>query len=473
MELWQRHSILCDRTCPRDHAVSGEDPHPLDQPVANEVERPHRNDWRALLVLFTLAGVVESQAFGHLTAFTPLFLQQLRVPTQQIPGWTGILAALGFVVGLPLLPFWGVWADRFGRKIIIVRSAYVEAIIFSLTALSPNVWVLAVGRFLSGFVLGNTGVMLALLADVTPRRRLGLAVGIASAGFPLGSAIGPFVGGLIAEGPGIRTLLMLDAALSAVIGVVLTVALREETRVVSAATGVMGLLKQALRDIVTSRQVMRLFVLYFLAMFGMSLATPFVPILLQRLYRGPIGQLPGMIGATLTGAGIAMAITTPMWGRLGDVIGRWRVLPICLAALFAGLASEAAAPGLLPLQVTIVGIGLFQGAVGTTIIALLALLAPEERRASILNFSLLPSQLSWFLAPITGAGLVAVAQRVPVFADAATRVPFGAGAVGMLFAVIMAIRLSARESANERALARSLPSTDQRSVPPKATALRP
>ena len=143
----------------------------MDQPIANEVERPHRNDWRALLVLFTLVGVVESQAFGHLTAFTPLFLQQLRVPMQQIPGWTGILAALGFVVGLPLLPFWGVWADRFGRKIIIVRSAYVEAIIFSLTALSPNVWVLAVGRFLSGFVLGNTGVMLALLADVTPRRR--------------------------------------------------------------------------------------------------------------------------------------------------------------------------------------------------------------------------------------------------------------------------------------------------------------
>jgi len=71
----------------------------------------HANDWRVLLVFFILAGIVESQAFGHLGAFTPIFLGDLRVPEAQIPTWTGILSALGFVIGLPLLPFWGV-ADR-------------------------------------------------------------------------------------------------------------------------------------------------------------------------------------------------------------------------------------------------------------------------------------------------------------------------------------------------------------------------
>ncbi len=58
-----------------------------------------------------LAGIVESQAFGHLNAFTPLFLQQLHVPQSEIPTWTGILAALAFVIGLPLLPFWGICQD--------------------------------------------------------------------------------------------------------------------------------------------------------------------------------------------------------------------------------------------------------------------------------------------------------------------------------------------------------------------------
>jgi MFS family permease len=151
-------------------AASGEAPAPR-----------HRNDWRVLLLFFILAGIVESQAFGHLGAFTPLFLQELDIPKADIPSWTGILSGLGFVFGLPLLPFWGVWADRYSRKLIIVRSAYVEGVLFTIAALSPNIWVLAVARFLGGFVLGNTGVMLALLADVTPRKRLGLAVGLASA----------------------------------------------------------------------------------------------------------------------------------------------------------------------------------------------------------------------------------------------------------------------------------------------------
>jgi anaerobic C4-dicarboxylate transporter len=83
--------------------------------VGDVIEAParHRNDWRMLLVLFVLAGIVESQAFGHLNAFTPIYLDTLGVPAEQIATWTGALSAVGFVIGLPLLPFWGV----LGRQI--------------------------------------------------------------------------------------------------------------------------------------------------------------------------------------------------------------------------------------------------------------------------------------------------------------------------------------------------------------------
>src|SRR6185437_13047468 len=106
-------------------------------PASDHTHQAHANDWRVLLFIFTLAGVVESQAFGHLNAFRPLFLQELGVAMGKIAFWTGILASLGFVIGLPLLPFWGVWADRHSRKLIIVRSAYVEGVLFSLAAFSP------------------------------------------------------------------------------------------------------------------------------------------------------------------------------------------------------------------------------------------------------------------------------------------------------------------------------------------------
>jgi MFS family permease len=372
-------------------------------------------------------------------------LQELDIPKADIPSWTGILSGLGFVFGLPLLPFWGVWADRYSRKLIIVRSAYVEGVLFTIAALSPNIWVLAVARFLGGFVLGNTGVMLALLADVTPRKRLGLAVGLASAGFPIGSSIGPLAGGIIVQQAGVRSLLGLDAGASALMGLLLTLVIREEPRIARAQRTVMQLLRVAARDIVRTPIVVRLFALYFLAMFGSALAQPFVPILLQNLYgngeNGPPDLLPTVLGATLTGAGIAMAITTPIWGRLGDVAGRWRILPVCIGAIALALAAEALAPALLPFQAAIVGAGLFQGGIATTILALLATLTPEDRRATVLTFSLLPSQLSWFIGPIAGAAIASVGLRLP----------FAVGAVFACAALLLALSQAHRMSTAEPA----------------------
>lgn len=402
----------------------------------------HANDWRTLLIIFTLAGVVESQAFGHLNAFRPLFLQQLGVSAGQIPGWTGILAALGFVIGLPLLPFWGVWADRYNRKLIIVRSAYVEGIIFSLAAFSPNVWFLAVAQLLGGFVFGNTGVMLAMLADSTPRRRLGMVVGIVSAGFPIGSSIGPLVGGYVAQTWGIRPLLFGDGVASALMGLAMTLIVHEEKRLHATQERVGRLLRHALDDIISSRVVVSLFGLYFLAMFGITLYQQFLPILLQRLDTGPVRLLPSMIGATLTASGVAMAIATPLWGRLGDVIGRWRVLPIILMAATVGIVAEGLAPRLFSLQVAIVWVSLFYAGLTATVVALLALLAPEERRASILNFSLLPSQLSWFVGPLVGGALASLTLRLPFFAGAAME------CVALVVAIIL-WRRSARSGSPE------------------------
>jgi MFS family permease len=400
-----------------------------------DLARP-RNDWRILLLMFTLAGVVESQAFGHLNAFTPLYLQQLHVPRRQIPEWTGILSALAFVIGIPLLPFWGVWADRFSRKFIIVRSAYIEGLLFTVAALAPNVYVLALARFLAGFVLGNTGVMLALLADVTPRQRLGLAVGLASAGFPLGSSIGPFLGSLIAAGPGIRVLLLIDAVASASIGILLTFMVHDEPKPRRSGLSALQGISAAVRDIIYSPVVVRLFLLYFAAMFGYSMVMPFVPLRLQQLYLGPAKLLPTTIGIALTAAGIAMALTTPLWGRLGDRIGRWNTLPICIGAVAIGIFVEGLAPSILPLQAAIVWVGLFLGGIGTTVVALLALLSPPDRRSSILNFSLLPSQLSWFFAPILGAALASLSLRLPFFV--------GAAALGGAFVLAIAIAVYSR-----------------------------
>ena len=150
-----------------------------------------------MLAFFAITSLVESFGFGHFSRFIPLYLRYLGTPARDVPSWTGILSALVYIVGLPLIPLWGVWAEKYSRKAVIARSAYVEMVVFLVLAASQNVYQLAIGVALVGFQLGNTGVMLAALRSAVPAHRVGLAISLFAVTPPLGIALGPTIGGLL------------------------------------------------------------------------------------------------------------------------------------------------------------------------------------------------------------------------------------------------------------------------------------
>nr|MBA3959980.1 MFS transporter [Chloroflexota bacterium] len=77
-----------------------------------------------------MASFIETVGFGHFIAFLPLLVTDIGVPAPDVPTTVGLLSAAALLVGMPLVPFWGAWADRYSRKLIIVRSALVEAVLF-------------------------------------------------------------------------------------------------------------------------------------------------------------------------------------------------------------------------------------------------------------------------------------------------------------------------------------------------------
>src|ERR1700674_5108154 len=134
--------------------------------------------WAVIAVLFAATTCVESMSWTQLTAYAPLYLRELHVPAAQVPGWIAAMSSLGWILALPMAPFWGILADRYSRKAVIVRSAVIEALIFGGWALSTSPWMALLFRSLNGFVLGNTGDLLAVQASTTPRQRQALAVGV-------------------------------------------------------------------------------------------------------------------------------------------------------------------------------------------------------------------------------------------------------------------------------------------------------
>jgi MFS family permease len=143
-------------------------------------------------------------------------------------------------------------------------------------------------------------------------------------------------------------------------------------------------------------------------------------------------------------------------------LGAGTSLPACIGAVAMGIFVEGLAPSILPLQVAIVWVGLFLGGIGTTVMALLALLSPPERRSSILNFSLLPSQLSWFLAPVLGA----------ILASYSLRLPFFVGAAALAGALLLSLALAARSRRDQAGDPPSPPEDDGAASSPVTSSVK-
>jgi len=133
--------------------------------------RPPAQDWRLLLAVFWITSLVEGLGVSQIFAFVPAYLRDMGVAEPDRLHFVGLFSSLLFVVGMPLVPLWGVWADKYSRKAVIIRSSIVEAVVFAAVALSREPWQLAGSMLLIGFQLGNTGIMLGAIRDSAPRSR--------------------------------------------------------------------------------------------------------------------------------------------------------------------------------------------------------------------------------------------------------------------------------------------------------------
>ena len=378
------------------------------------------------MVLFLATTCVESMSWTQLGSFTPLYLRELRVSEAAIPGWVAAMSSLGWVIALPLAPFWGVWADRYSRKAVIVRSAVFEAAIFAGWAFATGPWTALAFRCLNGLIVGNTGVMLAVQASVTPKERLGLAIGVVGAGSQVGRAVGPALGALLIHLVDVRGMLLVDAALSLAMAGLLTAFANEPERERPTGTRVLTLLREAFGEIRGHPLIWRMFVALTLAQTATWFVYPYLPIYITRLASGTAIPGPTAIGLVLSATGLLAAVASPVWGRLVDRVGHIRLLSVTSVLTAAGLLGAGFAPGLGWLAAALLGFSVFSVAFQVANMALLARAVSPARRGAVLGQVLFPFYVAGLVGPPVGSVLFALG-RPQLFAAAAlvTLAPLG------------------------------------------------
>ena len=375
-------------------------------------------DWRIILAAFWVTQLVESLGVSQVFALLPTYLRELGVPEADRIPFVGLYGSLVFVLGLPLVPLWGVWADKYSRKAVIVRSSLVEAVVFALAALAREPWQMALAVLMIGFQLGNTGVMLAGIRDAVPRHRVGTAIALFGAAGPVGFAAGPALAGALIDGAGwsVSGVFALSAGLSIGTALLIAFGTREVRPEVVPVGPVLRLAFGAVRGVLGDAGVRRLFLVYGVVFLANQVSRPYTPVLVEGL----IGTGPGLasgIGLVMGVAALVGALVSPATGWLGDRAGFRRVLLPALAV--GGLASLAmpAAPVLGLLALSAMVLGTAAAATGAMVFSLLATEVPPERRSTTLNRVYLPLYIAGIIGPAIGGTLAAAGgPKVPFIA---------------------------------------------------------
>jgi MFS family permease len=108
-------------------------------------------------------------------------------PTPANIGFVGSLTFGLFLVGWGFSFIWGPISDRFGRSKSMAGSVLVYAVFTGAAALAPNIWALALFRFLVGIGVGGGWTMAATyLAESWPEDRRKMGAGYFHTGFYCG-----------------------------------------------------------------------------------------------------------------------------------------------------------------------------------------------------------------------------------------------------------------------------------------------
>lgn len=332
--------------------------------------------WALSLTVF-----VAFVGFQFFSPFLPLYVQELGVSDpRHVALWSGVLAGVTPAVSGFLSPLFGRLADRFGRKMMMIRSLGGFVVIIAAMGLVTSVEQLFLARLLQGFFAGFTPMAMALASVSAPSDKVPVAIGMVQSAQLLSAAIGPAAGGYAASHFGIRYAFFVTAAMCALALVALIVLFRE------VAPGAAGASRRPATRI-PLRDVLR--VRYFAVVVAMLLVAQFLDRGLALLVPLQVAHLPGIekiaatAGLIVSVAAVAATVSANLAARLSRGIPAAQLLMVTLAVggvLCSAMALTRTWVAVLVVR-TLVALAL-GGAITLAYTLGAELVAPEQRGAA-------------------------------------------------------------------------------------------
>jgi DHA1 family multidrug resistance protein-like MFS transporter len=347
--------------------------------------------------------------------FLPLYAQELGASSNADALFWVAVANVGLGLGrLVSGPLWGVLADRFGRKLMLIRALCFASLTMLIAGLAQEPWQLAIAFVSQGLFSGFIPAAVALTSVSVSDARMSRSLSLVTGAQHLGNTIGPSVGALVAVSFGYRGAIFAGASLplvAALLVFLLVPADRVERRVEgqSPSTGSVRAGRDGGRAFwrTLQRQFYLVIFVYF-ALFALDqLIRLSTPVALQEIEGRE--DVAGLVGIAFTVAGVAAVAGVVLIGQRYVVAGRLRATLIIGAALSGALYVALAAADRTPMFIAVfAAIALLQATMVPASNALIAANVPRERRGTGFGIAGSAQALAFLVGPMAAAGFAAV-----------------------------------------------------------------
>lgn len=373
-----------------------------------------RGTWQRNLAVLWIGELIAIAGFSVTLPFLPYYVQELGITgVNQVAFWSGLVTAAQAVTMALIAPIWGSLADRYGRKIMVVRAMFGGAVVISAMGFVGNVYQLVILRAVQGTLTGTVPAATTLVASNTPTKRRGYALGLLQMSIYLGSSVGPLLGGLIADSLGMRAAFWVTGGLLFTAGVLVSLFVHEEFTPVEKSLH-KGAEDQASKPrlldglllVLRTRALLVVFGIRVLMRTALRIVGPIMPLFVQQL-AGPDAKVASLTG-TITGLSSATsAVSAIVFGRLGDRVGTRRILLGCGAAISVLYGLQGWVSTTAQFLILRVLAGAFMGGIVAATSALLAELAPKDRFGAVYGINTSLTAAANGAAPMVGAALTA------------------------------------------------------------------
>jgi MFS transporter, DHA1 family, multidrug resistance protein len=360
--------------------------------------------WRLNLVVLCLAQVLTQMGFSAYLPSLAYHVQELLGGGyEQATSWVAALNSVDAFAMMAVAPIWGLLADRYGRKLMMVRATLAGAMLVLPMAFVSSPGQMVVLRALQGIFCGTVSAAMTLVATETPDEHLGFALGLMQVAQFVGRAVGPLAGGIVADTLGYTALYAASAGLMglAFLGIALLVRERftrpthEVIRGRRAwGAGLVGLLTGSVLALL-------------LAMWAMSFAVgvlgPILALYVKSL-SPETSHIATLSGATMSVTALTSSLAALGMGRLGDRYGQKQILTVCIITAAAICVPQAFVR--TPMQLVILRAieGIFLGGMTPAANALLARCTDPARRGAVFGLSSSVGSAGRAMGPLAGAG---------------------------------------------------------------------